>query len=83
MKGILAYQFEGLSNIIPANIYLFKDSSGNTRKRCEICSKLTIKTPSVTVSLLLALNMLCIFFSVSIVDFEEVFVCWGCTPLGI
>ena len=23
------------------------------------------------------------FFSVSIVDFEEVFVCWGCTPLGI
>ena len=30
---------------IPANIYLFKFSSRNTRKRCEICPKLTIKTP--------------------------------------
>ena len=30
---------------IPANIYLFKVNNGNIRKRCEICSKLTIKTP--------------------------------------
>ena len=29
----------------PANIYLFKVNNKNTRKRCEICSKLTIKTP--------------------------------------
>ena len=29
----------------PAKIYLFKDSNRNTRKRCEICSKLTVKTP--------------------------------------
>ena len=29
----------------PANIYLFKVSNRNTRKRCEICSKLTIKMP--------------------------------------
>ena len=28
-----------------ANIYLFKVNNRNTRKRCEICSKLTIKTP--------------------------------------
>ena len=28
----------------PANIYLFKVNNGN-RKRCEICSRLTIKTP--------------------------------------
>ena len=28
----------------PANIYLFKVNNKNTRKRCEICSKLTIKT---------------------------------------
>ena len=28
----------------PANSYLFKDNSENTRKRCEICSKLTTKT---------------------------------------
>ena len=30
---------------IPADIYLFKVNNGNTRKVCEICSKLTIKTP--------------------------------------
>ena len=29
----------------PANIYLFEVNSRNTRKRCEECSKLTIKTP--------------------------------------
>ena len=29
----------------PDNIYLFKVNDRNTRKRCEICSKLTIKTP--------------------------------------
>ena len=29
----------------PTNIYLFKVNNRNTRRRCEICSKLTIKTP--------------------------------------
>ena len=29
----------------PTSMYLFKVSNKNTRKRCEICSKLTIKTP--------------------------------------
>ena len=29
----------------PANIYLFNVKNRNTRKGCEICSKLTIKTP--------------------------------------
>ena len=29
----------------PANISLLKVNNGNTRKRREICSKLTIKTP--------------------------------------
>ena len=36
-----------LSNVqsnIPAGIYMFKVNR-NTRTRCEICSKLTIKTP--------------------------------------
>ena len=28
-----------------ANIYLFKVNNRNTRKGCETCSKLTIKTP--------------------------------------
>ena len=27
-----------------ANIYLFKVNNGNTKKSCEICCKLTIKT---------------------------------------
>ena len=30
---------------IPVNIYLFKVNNRNTRKRREICSELTIKTP--------------------------------------
>ena len=29
----------------PADIYMFKVKNKNTRARCEICSKLTIKTP--------------------------------------
>ena len=32
-------------SVNPANNYLFKRSNKNTRKRCEICSKLTIKIP--------------------------------------
>ena len=31
--------------IHPANIYMFKVNNRNTRTRCEIYSKLTIKTP--------------------------------------
>ena len=46
---------------IPANIYLFKVTNRNTRKRCEICSKLTIKKPERRVS---------------IVDFEQVNIYW-------
>ena len=30
---------------IPAGIHLLKVNNKNTRTRCEICSKLTIKTP--------------------------------------
>ena len=29
----------------PVGIYLLKVNNRNTRTRCEICSKLTIKTP--------------------------------------
>ena len=44
----------------PAGIYLFKVNNRNTRTRCEICSKLTIKTPERRqwlASLLLTLNI--------------------------
>ena len=40
----------------PANIYLFKVNNRNTRRMHEIGSKLTIKTP---------------FSSVSVIDFER------------
>ena len=46
--------------MFPAGIYLFKVSNRNTRTRCEICSKLTIKASErhlVLVFLLLTLNM--------------------------
>ena len=33
------------SYFFPGNSYLFEVNKGNTRKRCGICSKLTIKTP--------------------------------------
>ena len=37
-----AWKFQ-LTNFIPAGIYLLKFNSTNTRTRCGICSKLTIK----------------------------------------
>ena len=33
------------STVIPADIYVLKVNNRNTRTRCEIFSKLTIKTP--------------------------------------
>ena len=35
----------GAKTRIPATIYLFKVNDRNTRKSCEVCLKLTIKTP--------------------------------------
>ena len=32
-------------NIFPVDNYLFKANKRNTRPKCEICSKFTIKTP--------------------------------------
>ena len=56
---------------IPAGIYLLKVNNRNTRTRCEICSKLTIKTPERRQwrrSGVFIVN----FSSVSIVNFEQV-----------
>ena len=39
------HSYKTVSSIYLAIIYLFKANNRNTRKRCEICSKLTIKTP--------------------------------------
>ena len=49
--SLLAYKKNGMKQIIdsswinPASIYLFKVNNQSSRKRSEICSELTIKTP--------------------------------------
>ena len=52
IRSVAKYQFYLQSSAAinsfldnPASIYLFKVSNRNTRTMCEICSKLTIKTP--------------------------------------
>ena len=37
--------FIAVNITFPASIYLLKVNNRNTRRNCEICSKLTIKTP--------------------------------------
>ena len=51
-------------NYYPANIYLLKVNNIKTRKRCKICSKLTIKTPDWRRSgvFIAALNIFHTFF---------------------
>ena len=36
-----------MSLVYPENIYLLKLNNRKTRRRCEICSSLTIKTPEL------------------------------------
>ena len=43
----IEYIYSGKS---PASNYMFKVNNKDTRTRCEICSKLTIKTPKVIVN---------------------------------
>ena len=49
-----------------AKTHLFKVNNRNTRKRCEICSKLKIKTP---------VKYFTPFSSVSMLDFEQINAC--------
>ena len=53
----------------PANIHLLKVNNRNIRKKCEICLDVI---DVVLVFLLLTLDMVHMFFSVSIVEFEQV-----------
>ena len=39
------WEHQNTRGFLPSNIYLLKVNSRNTRFRCKICSKLTIKTP--------------------------------------
>ena len=53
-----------MNRLNPADIYLLKINNRNTKRRCEICSKLTIKTTETRCS------------SVSIFSFEHVYAGW-------
>ena len=64
-----ASQFAGKKYCL-TNIYLFKVNDKNTRKRCKIRSKLTIKLPERR------LTYFTPFFIVPIVDSEQVNICW-------
>ena len=59
--------------IQPDIMYLFKVNNKSTRKRCEICSRLTINdvVDLVLVFLLLTLNIFHNFFSAFIIDVEN------------
>ena len=45
----------------PADIYLFKVNDKNTGKMCEICSKLTIKTPEDVIA-----NYYCYYYNLGL-----------------
>ena len=70
----------------PANIYLFKVNNRIPRKRCEICSLLTIETPERRhwrrsgVSIVNFEHILHLFSSVSTDDFEQVNISWKFIP---
>ena len=57
-----------------ANIYLFKVNNGFARKRCVMCSKLTIKTQERHQNVIMVFLVVNFeyrtFFNISVVDFE-------------
>ena len=81
-REIKSLDILSFSIVLPANIYLLKVNNRSTRRRYEACSQLTIKnnrTTSMTsfwCFILLTLNTLHTFSSVSIVDSEQVNVSW-------
>ena len=72
--GAKKCQFFGKKLHVPASNYMLKVNSRNTRTRCEICSKLTLKDTRTTP----------IWRRVFIVNFEQVnagwcmIPCWDC-----
>ena len=64
-------------NLVPTNSYLFKVDNKSTRKKSEICLKLTIKTPErrhsgrFSVFIVNFRHVSDFFPSASIVDFEQ------------
>ena len=80
LKCSIKTHFISPSNF-PFGNYLFKVNSRNTRIRCEICSKLIIKTPErrqwrPSGVFIVNFEHIYTFFSVSIVTFEQVNAGW-------
>ena len=69
---------------VPVGIYIFKVNNRNTRTRCQICSKLTIKTPERRRFgvFIVDFEHLTPCSSVYIVNFEKVNAGWGISYLG-
>ena len=67
--------FRTTSKHLPGNIYLFKVDIRNSRKRCEICPKKTIKTAERRHWTYF------IPFSRAAIDFEQVNICWDMMEL--
>ena len=64
------------------NIYLFKVNIRNTRKRCKICSKLTINPAKIYLFKVNNGNICHTFFpTVSLVEFEQVTLSWEDTRM--
>ena len=74
---VLNKSFHGGSGLVSQkNIYLFEVYNINTRKRCEIGTKFTIKTPEQRHSGVFIVKFrLTLLFSVFIVNLEQVHVC--------
>ena len=83
-KNLCQCQTNQYLNLLPAGNYMFKVNNRNTRTRCEICSKLTIKTAErrhwrrsgVFIVNFEHISHLC--SSVSFVNFEHVIAGWAC-----
>ena len=56
----------------PAGNYLLKVNNRNTRTRCEICSKLTIKTPERRHWQMISFNVKSLFTNVSLNDTMDI-----------
>ena len=73
LRFVKKFKVEVLKEIVkvnPPGIYLLKLNSRNTRTRCEICPKLTLKTPERRAAYFTPCS------SVFIVNFEQVIAEW-------
>ena len=79
--GILGIIYhENLQALNTTNIYLFKVNNKSFRKKCEICSSLTIKTPERRRSGVFIVNLehISLFLLLTLNIFHTIFYCFYC-----